>query len=146
MNNIEKQAYDLVYEKEYSIIFKNVRFYFKLCFLYSLITFFLILFFTEDTQTKMVIVLCNVVLYSLPYIRKIIKTYELKDDNEYQLAKQISEKYKKRIKKEKEKIKLEEITIKEQEKVKRIMEFRNYLINRVNKYDRYWRIIIDDRK
>lgn len=110
MNNIEKQAYDLVYEKEYSIIFKNVRFYFKLCFLYSLITFFLILFFTEDTQTKMVIVLCNVVLYSLPYIRKIIKTYELKDDNEYQLAKQISEKYKKRIKKEKEKIKLEEIT------------------------------------
>lgn len=137
MNNIEKQAYDLVYEKEYSIIFKNVRFYFKLCFLYSLITFFLILFFTEDTQTKMVIVLCNVVLYSLPYIRKIIKTYELKDDNEYQLAKQISEKYKKRIKKEKEKIKLEEITIKEQEKVKRIMEFRNYLINRVNKYDRY---------
>lgn len=137
MNNIEKQAYDLVYEKEYSIIFKNVRFYFKLCFLYSLITFFLILFFTEDTQTKMVIVLCNVVLYSLPYIRKIIKTYELKDDDEYQLAKQISEKYKKRIKKEKEKIKLEEITIKEQEKVKRIMEFRNYLINRVNKYDRY---------
>lgn len=133
MNNIEKQAYDLVYEKEYGIIFKNVRFYFKLCFLYSLITFFLILFFTEDTQTKMVIVLCNVVLYSLPYIRKIIKTYELKDDNEYQLAKQISEKYKKRIKKEKEKIKLEEITIKEQEKVKRIMEFRNYLNEKVEK-------------
>jgi hypothetical protein len=133
MNEIEKQADDLVYKKEYGIIFKNVRFYFKLCFLYSLITFFLILFFAEDTQTKMVIVLCNVVLYSLPYIRKIIKTYELKDDNEYQLAKQISEKYKKRIKKEKEKIKLEEITIKEQEKVKRIMEFRNYLNEKVEK-------------
>lgn len=99
MNNIEKQAYDLVYEKEYGIIFKKVRFYFKLCFLYSLITFFLILFFAEDTKTKMVIVLFNVVLYSLPYIRKIIKTYELKDDNEYQLAKQISEKYKKRKRK-----------------------------------------------
>ena len=79
MNNIEKQAYDFVYEKEYGIIFKKIRFYFKLCFLYSLITFFLILFFAEDTQTKMVIVLCNVVLYSSPYIHKMIKTYELKN-------------------------------------------------------------------
>ena len=88
MNEIEKQAYDLVYEEEFGS-FNTVTLHFNLCFLYSAITFFLVIFFEKNIKNIFAIIFLNVALYSLPYIRKMIKTYELKDNEEYQLAKQI---------------------------------------------------------
>lgn len=133
MNITEEKAYNLVCKKESlgSLEFEILQLYFSICVVITVIL--LVLFLTEEIGNFKKYIYINIILYCLPYIYKKIKIYTLKNDEEYQLAKQISEKYKKRIKKEKEKIKLEEITIKEQEKVKRIMEFRNYLNEKVEK-------------
>ena len=69
----------------------------------------------------------NIILYCLPYICKKIKIYILRNDNEYQLAKQILKKYKEKVKKENLKIELEETFEKEQRKSDKIKEFKKYL-------------------
>lgn len=126
MNEIEKQAYDLVYEEEFGN-FNTVTLHFNLCFLYSAITFFLVIFFEKNIKNIFAIIFLNVALYSLPYIQKMIKTYELKDNEEYQLAKQILKKYEEKVKKEDLKIELEETFEKEQRKSDKIKEFQKYL-------------------
>lgn len=61
------------------------------------------------------------------YICKKIKIYTLRNDNEYQLAKQILKKYKEKVKKENLKMELKETFEEEQRKSDKIKEFKKYL-------------------
>lgn len=129
MNTTEEKAYNLVYEKESlgSLEFEILQFYFSICVVSTVILVVLIL--TEEInefQRKIwgfvIIILC-----CLPYICKKIKIYTLKNDEEYQLAKQILKKYKEKAKKENLKIKLKETFEEEQRKSDKIKEFKKFL-------------------
>lgn len=129
MNTTEEKAYNLVYEKESlgSFEFEILQFYFSICVVSTVILVVLIL--TEEInefQRKIggfvIIILC-----CLPYICKKIKIYTLKNDEEYQLAKQILKKYKEKVKKENLKIELKETFEEEQRKSDKIKEFRKFL-------------------
>ena len=118
MNTTEEKAYNLVYEKESlgSLEFEILQFYFSICVVSTVILVVLIL--TEEInefQRKIggfvIIILC-----CLTYICKKIKIYTLKNDEEYQLAKQILKKYKEKVKKENLKIELKETFEEEQRK------------------------------
>lgn len=106
----------------------NLKFlYFSICVVSTVILAVLIL--TEEInefQRKIggfvIIILC-----CLPYICKKIKIYTLKNDEEYQLAKQILKKYKEKAKKENLKIELKETFEKEQRKSDKIKEFKKFL-------------------
>ena len=58
---------------------------------------------------------------------KKIKIYTLKNDNEYQLAKQILKKYEEKANKENLKMELKETFEEEQRKSDKIKEFKKYL-------------------
>lgn len=129
MNTTEEKAYNLVYEKESlgSLEFEILRLYFSICVVSTVILVVLIL--TEEInefQRKIggfvIIILC-----CLPYICKKIKIYTLKNDEEYQLAKQILKKYKEKVKKENLKIELKETFEEEQRKSDKIKEFKKFL-------------------
>ncbi len=129
MNTTEEKAYNLVYEKESlgSFEFEILQFYFSICVVSTVILVVLIL--TEEInefQRKIggfvIIILC-----CLPYICKKIKIYTLKNDEEYQLAKQILKKYKEKVKKENLKIELKETFEEEQRKSDKIKEFKKFL-------------------
>lgn len=129
MNTTEEKAYNLVYEKESlgSLEFEILQFYFSICVVSTVILVVLIL--TEEInefQRKIggfvIIILC-----CLPYICKKIKIYTLKNDEEYQLAKQILKKYKEKVKKENLKIELKETFEEEQRKSDKIKEFKKFL-------------------
>ena len=129
MNTTEEKAYNLVYEKESlgSLEFEILRLYFSICVVSTVILVVLIL--TEEInefQRKIwgfvIIILC-----CLPYICKKIKIYTLKNDEEYQLAKQILKKYEEKTKKENLKIELKETFEEEQKKSDKIKEFKKFL-------------------
>ena len=129
MNTTEEKAYNLVYEKESlgSLEFEILQFYFSICVVSTVILVVLIL--TEEInefQRKIggfvIIILC-----CLPYICKKIKIYTLKNDEEYQLAKQILKKYEEKTKKENLKIELKETFEEEQKKSDKIKEFKKFL-------------------
>ena len=88
MNEIEKRADDLVYKKE-NVSLELSFLYFSFCVVYTVILIVLssleeINEFQRKIGGFVIIVLC-----CLPYICKKIKIYTLKNDEEYQLAKQI---------------------------------------------------------
>lgn len=129
MNTTEEKAYNLVYEKESlgSLEFEILQLYFSICVVSTVILAVLIL--TEEInefQRKIwgfvIIILC-----CLPYICKKIKIYTLKNDEEYQLAKQILKKYEEKAKKENLKIELKETFEEEQRKSDKIKEFKKFL-------------------
>lgn len=129
MNATEEKAYNLIYEKESlgSLEFEILQLYFSICVVSTVILAVLIL--TEEInefQRKIggfvIIILC-----CLPYICKKIKIYTLKNDEEYQLAKQILKKYKEKAKKENLKIELKETFEEEQRKSDKIKEFKKFL-------------------
>lgn len=129
MNTTEEKAYNLVYEKESlgSLEFEILQLYFSICVVSTVILVVLIL--TEEInefQRKIggfvIIILC-----CLPYICKKIKIYTLKNDEEYQLAKQILKKYEEKAKKENLKIELKETFEEEQRKSDKIKEFKKFL-------------------
>lgn len=126
MNEIEKQADDLVYKKE-NVSLELSFLYFSFCVVYTVIL--IVLSLTEEInefQGKIGIFI-DIILCCLPYIRKKIKIYTLKNDNEYQLAKQILKRYEEKANKENLKMELKETFEKEQRKSNKIKEFKKYL-------------------
>lgn len=128
MNITEEKAYNLVCEKESlgSLEFELLQLYFSICVVITVTL--LVLFLIEEIGNFKKYIFINIILYCLPYICKKIKIYTLRNDNEYQLAKQILKKYKEKVKKENLKIELEETFEKEQRKSDKIKEFKKYLI------------------
>lgn len=129
MNTIEEKAYNFVYEKESlgSLEFEFLQLYLSICVVITVTL--IVLFLIEEInefQRKIggfvIIILC-----CLPYICKKIKIYTLKNDEEYQLAKQILKKYKEKVKKENLKIELKETFEEEQRKSDKIKEFKKFL-------------------
>lgn len=127
MNITEEKAYNLVCEKESlgSLEFELLQLYFSICVVITVTL--LVLFLIEEIGNFKKYIFINIILYCLPYICKKIKIYTLRNDNEYQLAKQILKKYKEKVKKENLKIELEETFEKEQRKSDKIKEFKKYL-------------------
>lgn len=127
MNTIEEKAYNFVYEKESlgSLEFEILQLYFSICVVITVIL--LVLFLTEEIGNFKKYIYINIILYCLPYICKTIKIYTLKNDEEYQLAKQILKKYKEKAKKENLKIELKETFEEEQRKSDKIKEFKKFL-------------------
>lgn len=127
MNITEEKAYNLVCEKESlgSLEFELLQLYFSICVV--IIVTLLVLFLIEKIGNFKKYIFINIILYCLPYICKKIRIYTLRNDNEYQLAKQILKKYKEKVKKENLKIELEETFEKEQRKSDKIKEFEKYL-------------------
>lgn len=127
MNITEEKAYNLVCKKESlgSLEFELLQLYLSICVVGTVILIVLIL--TEEIGNFKKYIFINIILYCLPYICKKIKIYTLRNDNEYQLAKQILKKYKEKVKKENLKIELEETFEKEQRKSDKIKEFKKYL-------------------
>lgn len=129
MNITEEKAYNLVCKKESlgSLEFELLQLYLSICVVGTVILIVLIL--TEEInefQGKIGIFII-IILCCLPYICKKIKIYTLRNDNEYQLAKQILKKYEEKANKENLKIELEETFEKEQRKSDKIKEFKKYL-------------------
>lgn len=127
MNITEEKAYNLVCEKESlgSLEFELLQLYFSIC--VEITVTLLVLFLIEKIGNFKKYIFINIILYCLPYICKKIRIYTLRNDNEYQLAKQILKKYKEKVKKENLKIELEETFEKEQRKSDKIKEFKKYL-------------------
>lgn len=127
MNITEEKAYNLVCEKESlgSLEFELLQLYFSICVVITVTL--LVLFLIEKIGNFKKYIFINIILYCLPYICKKIRIYTLRNDNEYQLAKQILKKYKEKVKKENLKIELEETFEKEQRKSDKIKEFKKYL-------------------
>lgn len=127
MNITEEKAYNLVCEKESlgSLEFELLQLYFSICVVITVTL--LVLFLIEKIGNFKKYIFINIILYCLPYICKKVKIYTLKNDNEYQLAKQILKKYEEKVKKEDLKIELEETFEKEQRKSDKIKEFQKYL-------------------
>lgn len=127
MNTTEEKAYNLVYEKESlgSLEFEILQLYFSICVVITVIL--LVLFLTGEIGNFKKYIYINIILYCLPYICKTIKIYTLKNDEEYQLAKQILKKYKEKAKKENLKIELKETFEEEQRKSDKIKEFKKFL-------------------
>lgn len=134
MNITEEKAYNLVCKKESlgSLEFELLQLYLSICVVITVTLIVLILTKEINEFQGKIGIFIIVILCCLPYICKKIKIYTLKDDNEYQLAKQILKKYKEKVKKENLKIELKE-TFKEehfeeeQEKSDKIKEFKKYL-------------------
>lgn len=127
MNITEEKAYNLVCKKESlgSLEFELLQLYLSICVVITVTL--LVLFLIEEIGNFKKYIFINIILYCLPYICKKIKIYTLRNDEEYQLAKQILKKYKEKVKKENLKIELEETFEKEQRKSDKIKEFKKYL-------------------
>lgn len=127
MNITEEKAYNLVCEKESlgSLEFELLQLYFSICVVITVTL--LVLFLIEEIGNFKKYIFINIILYCLPYICKKIKIYTLKNDNEYQLAKQILKKYKEKVNKENLKMELKETFEEEQRKSDKIKEFKKYL-------------------
>lgn len=126
MNEIEKQADDLVYKKE-NVSLELSFLYFSFCVVYTVIL--IVLSSLEEINEFQIKIwgFIDIILCCLPYIRKKIKIYTLKNDEEYQLAKQILKKYEEKAKKENLKIELKETFEEEQRKSDKIKEFKKFL-------------------
>lgn len=126
MNEIEKQADDLVYKKE-NVSLELSFLYFSFCVIYTVIL--IVLSSLEEINEFQIKIwgFIDIILCCLPYIRKKIKIYTLKNDEEYQLAKQILKKYEEKAKKENLKIELKETFEEEQRKSNKIKEFKKFL-------------------
>lgn len=129
MNTTEEKAYNLVYEKESlgSLEFEILQLYFSICVIYTVIL--IVLSSLEKINEFQIKIwgFIDIILCCLPYICKKIKIYTLKNDEEYQLGKQILKKYKEKAKKENLKIKLKATFEEEQRKSDKIKEFKKFL-------------------
>lgn len=129
MNTTEEKAYNLVYEKESlgSLEFEILQLYFSICVVSTVILAVLILTGEINEFQRKIGGFVIIILCCLPYICKKIKIYTLKNDEEYQLAKQILKKYEEKAKKENLKIELKETFEEEQRKSDKIKEFKKFL-------------------
>ena len=127
MNITEEKAYNLVCKKESlgSLEFELLQLYLSICVVITVTL--IVLFLIEEIGNFKKYIFINIILYCLPYICKKVKIYTLKNDNEYQLAKQILKKYEEKTNKENLKIELKESFEEEQRKSDKIKEFKKYL-------------------
>lgn len=121
MNEIEKQANNLIREKE--AFYYDVTEYYLFLFILVIFSIFGSLVLELKRNLILVIVIFEVLLLFVPFIQNFYLFKKLKKDEEYQLAKKVMQKYEKRLNKEK----IKEVLRNEQEKSSIIKDMKEYI-------------------
>lgn len=121
MNEIEKQANNLIKEKE-GFYYDITEYY---SFWFILVIFFIFGSLVLELKRNLVLVIISfeVLLLFVPFIQNFYLFKKLKKDEEYQLAKEVMQKYAERLNREK----IKEVLRNEQEKSNIIKDMKKYI-------------------
>lgn len=121
MNEIEKQANNLIKEKE--AFYYDVTEYYLFWFILVIFSIFGSLVLELKRNLVLVIISFEVLLLFVPFIQNFYLFKKLKKDEEYQLAKKVMQKYTERLNKEE----IKEVLRNEQEKSNIIKDMKKYI-------------------
>lgn len=121
MNEIEKQANNLIKEKE--AFYYDVTEYYLFWFVLVILSIFSSLVLELKRNLVLVIINFDVLLLFVPFIQNFYLFKKLKKDEEYLLAKKVMQKYEERLNKEK----IKEVLRNEQEKSNIIKDMKKYI-------------------
>lgn len=121
MNEIEKQANNLIKEKE--AFYYDVTEYYLFWFVLVILSIFASLVLEFKHNLVLVIINFDVLLLFVPFIQNFYLFKKLKKDEEYQLAKEVMQKYAERLNREK----IKEVLKNEQEKSNIIKDMKKYI-------------------
>lgn len=131
MNNIERRAKNIIYEKENGIFNEFIQVI--IVFLYMLIFYFILKAKIVNAYIILFVLLPLFFIggyYVIKFSKKIsdkIYLFKYRYDKEYILAKEIIKKYEEKKKLKEKERKLKEVFEEEQEKSNNIKDFENYL-------------------
>ena len=121
MNEIEKQANNLIKEKE--AFYYDVTEYYLFWFILVIFSIFGNLVLELKRNLVLVIISFEVLLLFVPFIQNFYLFKKLKKEEEYQLAKEVMQKYAERLNREK----IKEVLRNEQEKSNIIKDMKKYI-------------------
>lgn len=121
MNEIEKQANNLIKEKEG--FYYDITEYYSFWFILVIFSIFGSLVLELKRNLVLVIISFEVLLLFVPFIQNFFLFKKLKKDEEYQLAKEVMQKYAERLNREK----IKEVLRNEQEKSNIIKDMKKYI-------------------
>ena len=121
MNEIEKQANNLIKEKEG--FYYDITEYYSFWFILVIFSIFGNLVLELKRNLVLVIISFEVLLLFVPFIQNFYLFKKLKKDEEYQLAKEVMQKYAERLNREK----IKEEFRNEQEKSNIIKDMKKYI-------------------
>lgn len=121
MNEIEKQANNLIKEKEG--FYYDITEYYSFWFILVIFSIFGSLVLELKRNLILVIISFEVLLLFVPFIQNFYLFKKLKKDEEYQLAKEVMQKYAERLNREK----IKEVLRNEQEKSNIIKDMKKYI-------------------
>lgn len=121
MNEIEKQANNLIKEKEG--FYYDITEYYSFWFILVIFSIFGNLVLELKRNLVLVIISFEVLLLFVPFIQNFYLFKKLKKDEEYQLAKEVMQKYAERLNREK----IKEVLRNEQEKSNIIKDMKKYI-------------------
>ena len=119
MNEIEKQANNLIKEKEG--FYYDITEYYSFWFILVIFSIFGSLVLELKRNLILVIISFEVLLLFVPFIQNFYLFKKLKKDEEYQLAKEVMQKYAERLNREK----IKEVLRNEQEKSNIIKDMKD---------------------
>ena len=121
MNEIEKQADNLIKEKE--VFYYDITEYYLFWFVLVILSIFASLVLELKRNLVLIIISFDVLLLFVPFIQNFYLFKKLKKDEEYLLAKKVMHKYEERLNKEK----IKEVLRNEQEKSNIIKDMKKYI-------------------
>lgn len=121
MNEIEKQANNLIKEKEG--FYYDITEYYSFWFILVIFSIFGSLVLELKRNLVLVIISFEVLLLFVPFIQNFYLFKKLKKDEEYQLAKEVMQKYAERLNRKK----IKEVLRNEQEKSNIIKDMKKYI-------------------
>jgi|GEM_PF-6482377 hypothetical protein len=121
MNEIEKQADNLIKEKEG--FYYDITEYYLFWFVLVILSIFASLVLEIKRNLVLIIISFDVLLLFVPFIQNFYLFKKLKKDEEYLLAKKVMRKYEERLNKEK----IKEVLRNEQEKSSIIKDMKEYI-------------------
>lgn len=121
MNEIEKQADNLIKEKEG--FYYDITEYYLFWFVLVILSIFASLVLELKRNLILIIISFDVLLLFVPFIQNFYLFKKIKKDEEYLLAKKVIQKYEERLNKEK----IKEVLRNEQEKSNIIKDMKKYI-------------------
>lgn len=121
MNEIEKQADNLIKEKE--VFYYDITEYYLFWFVLVILSIFASLVLELKRNLVLIIISFDVLLLFVPFIQNFYLFKKLKKEEEYLLAKKVMQKYEERLNKEK----IKEVLRNEQEKSNIIKDMKKYI-------------------
>lgn len=121
MNEIEKQADNLIKEKE--AFYYDITEYYLFWVVLVILSIFASLVLELKRNLVLIIISFDVLLLFVPFIQNFYLFKKIKKDEEYLLAKKVIQKYEERLNKEK----IKEVLRNEQEKSNIIKDMKKYI-------------------